>query len=266
MRRTYCYSYPLTLTNGVGQLFIQQAVLGGCLQTTKVTDAKETSTETKSKEDFKAEVGVAVQTSFGAGGSVKASHETQSGKEHVQSNLNQREAMSFEATGGILSLPSGPHQWETSITSESLINQSSFPWSMPSRDCSEYLVVPESRTLDVRFKLVANTPTMAKIVGSEIPTYLGHDPLHPPVPRKTARANGGGHDHPFCVESKLVSKDAIFFPAGTQAPVLFQPTEYQPLDANGDLEPLKAQDPNEPTAWNKVGTLSGHWKFHTAKA
>ena len=36
----------------------------------------------------------------GAGGSVKASHETQDGKENVKSNLNQRETMSFEATGG----------------------------------------------------------------------------------------------------------------------------------------------------------------------
>lgn len=33
---------------------------------------------------------------------------------------------------------------------------------------SEYLVVPDSRTLDVRFKLAANTPTMAKIIGSEV--------------------------------------------------------------------------------------------------
>ena len=33
---------------------------------------------------------------------------------------------------------------------------------------SEYLVIPESRTLDVRFKLAANTPTMAKIVGGEV--------------------------------------------------------------------------------------------------
>lgn len=38
--------------------------------------------------------------SFGVDGSVKASHETQDGKEHVKSNLNQRETMSLEATGG----------------------------------------------------------------------------------------------------------------------------------------------------------------------
>lgn len=45
-----------------GHIFVQQVVLGGCLQTTKVTDVKEASQEEKSKEEFKAEVGVAVQT------------------------------------------------------------------------------------------------------------------------------------------------------------------------------------------------------------
>lgn len=33
---------------------------------------------------------------------------------------------------------------------------------------SEYLVVPDSRTMDVRFKLVANSPTMSQIVGSNV--------------------------------------------------------------------------------------------------
>ncbi|GIC86088.1 uncharacterized protein Aud_002450 [Aspergillus udagawae] len=286
-----------------GHLFVQQAVLGGCLQTTKVTDAKEKSTEEKSKDEFKAEVGVAVQTAFGVGGSVKASHETQDGKEHVQSNLNQRETMSFEATGGNTLLASNPSEWCASVgdfNNWRVIDQSELvsmvdviaqhpsctqvkQWFMQAvPKLSEYLVVPDSRTLDVRFKLAANTPTMAKIVGSEIPAYLGHDPLHPPVPRKTAITSSRTGAQikesvrfdpsnarmvvdmtTFCVESKLVSKDAIFFPSGTQAPVLFQPTEYQPLDANGDPEPPKAQGPNEPTSWDKVGTIQDEYLKHT---
>ncbi|KAJ5885448.1 hypothetical protein N7495_009958 [Penicillium taxi] len=286
-----------------GHLFVQQAVLGGCLQTTKVTDAKETSMEEKSKDEFKAEVGVAVQTTFGVGGTVKASHETQDGKENVKSNLNQSETMSFEATGGNTLLASNPSEWCASVgdfNNWRVIDQSGLvsmvdviaqhpsctqvkQWFMQAvPKLSEYLIVPDSRTLDVRFKLAANTPTMAKIVGSEVPTYLGHDPLHPPVPRKTAITSSRTGAQikesvrfdpssarmvldmtTFCVESKLVSKDAIFFPSGTQAPVLFQPTEYQPLDANGDLEPLKAQGPNELTAWDKVGTIQDEYLKHT---
>lgn len=49
----------------------------------------------------------------------------------------------------------------------------------------------------------------------------------------------------------------------TQAPVLFQPTEYQPLDANGDPELPKAQGANEPTAWDKVGTIHDEYLKHT---
>lgn len=45
-----------------GHLFCQSVTLGGCLQTTKVVEGTENTTQSKEKEDFKADVGVAVST------------------------------------------------------------------------------------------------------------------------------------------------------------------------------------------------------------
>jgi hypothetical protein len=113
---------------------------------------------------------------------------------------------------------------------------------------SEYLTVPDTRTIDVRFSLVLDEP-LTRVLGSsvschlesppeekaaddcdQIPAYLGHYPDNPPKPVKTAvRKSTRTHQqsvvkHGFLnipyfdmttvteqVETKTT--DAMFFPA-----------------------------------------------------
>jgi hypothetical protein len=168
-------------------------VLGGSLQTTKVVTGTENSSLSKEKESFKASVGVAVSTPFGIGGSMKASHETQDGKEDFKRNLDTRESMVFEATGGNTLLAADPPAWSGSVSDFNtwrVISQSDvgpmvetiaqIPGYQEIRSwffravpkLSEYVIIPETRVLYARFKVTTQSGSIAKISGREVKTTL----------------------------------------------------------------------------------------------
>ncbi|KAF8648222.1 hypothetical protein AX16_006360 [Volvariella volvacea WC 439] len=182
-----------------GHLFCRQVVIGGCLQTKKITSATETKSEQSQKEQFKASVGVAVQTPYGGGG-VKASHETGEGKQDGQSKMDAKESLVFEATGGNTILASDPPRWTASVIDFNnwrVIEQSDigslaetlsqipmysqaqqwFSQAVPL--LSRYLEIPPSRTLDVRMKVCLDQLGIMRILGTEKATD-SEEPLFSP--------------------------------------------------------------------------------------
>jgi len=83
-----------------GQIFCSEIMLGGCLQTSKTLTAVEVKDETMSRSKFNGNVGLAVGFPGVASGSMKASHENQDQNEDGNRDFNQRENLSFSATGG----------------------------------------------------------------------------------------------------------------------------------------------------------------------
>ncbi|KAI5790047.1 hypothetical protein FPQ18DRAFT_306753 [Pyronema domesticum] len=190
-----------------GHLFCHQVELGGCLETSKVVQADATTSESSEKHQFKAEVGVAVSSPYGIGGSMKASHERGNQTAQGTNTQNQSEAMSFDATGGNTLLAANPPAWTASVMDFNnwrVIERSKltpladaiagnpkysgvkqwFIQAVPK--LSEYLTVTDSRTVDVRFKVVLDD-SLTRVL------------------RKTV---------------EVEDKDAMFFPASTQAPVI----------------------------------------------
>ncbi|EAQ85299.1 hypothetical protein CHGG_09313 [Chaetomium globosum CBS 148.51] len=255
VRKTKNINMLRNLYQTFGHLFCYTATLGGCLQTTKIVTGNEQTQQSKEKESFKASVGVAVSTPFGVGGSVKASHETQDSSDSFQRTSNTSEAMTFEATGGNSILAANPPAWSSSVAdfnnwrvieqsdlhpiSETISQipgygqvQAWFFSAVPK--LSQYVVIPESRVIHIRFKAISHSesPALERITGVKNQTqgYLGHIPDKPPKPIRTSlertsapheigrNVNFGG---PWGVtgditvttrQVKTIENEALFFP------------------------------------------------------
>ncbi|KAJ7885536.1 hypothetical protein B0H14DRAFT_2563863 [Mycena olivaceomarginata] len=82
-----------------GHVFCQQVIVGGALQSGKILSSTSASVKTTQKEAFRASVGIAVKTPFGAGGSANVNHEQGSATAQGQSSTNLAGSIVFEATG-----------------------------------------------------------------------------------------------------------------------------------------------------------------------
>lgn len=206
-----------------GQIFCSELVVGGCLQTSKTITAEEIKSETVERSKFKASVGFAVGVPQVFNASMKGSHENQDHKEEGTRTFDQREHMSFTATGGNTILAADPPAWLSSVGSDfnswRVIQQSELKavvdvvsdiagyrdvklWFLQAvPKLTDYIVIPQSRTIDARFKVLFNLPGLTKRSGGHHPqayktnrsedeaidalrasqTYLAHNPDHPPI-------------------------------------------------------------------------------------
>jgi hypothetical protein len=211
------------LTSLFGNLFCQQILLGGCLQTSKVLTGREVASESMERSKFKASVGLNVSVPGGPSANMKASHEKQDQKEEGSKTTDSTENLAFDATGGNTILAADPTAWLESVADFNywrVIEQSEL---MPISDViaaiqgyeqvkmwflqaiptlNKYIVVPQSRTLDVRLKLNAELEGLSRALSDDpkaleisttretelaadanrrkLDTYLGHNPTKPP--------------------------------------------------------------------------------------
>ncbi|KAF5664051.1 hypothetical protein FDENT_12979 [Fusarium denticulatum] len=248
------------LYNTYGHLFCHSVTLGGCLQTTQTVTSDEKVQQSKDKESFKAQVGVAVSTPFGAKGSAKGSRESQDGTEGFKSSASTTESMAFEATGGNSILAADPPSWSGSVANFNnwrIIEQteltpivetiSKMPGYSEARSwffaavpkLSEYMVIPESRMLYVRFKVASQNESFAVISGKKVPAYLGHRPNELVTPVRTnlqvtnRRPKQDFRNGPFglvgdmaeiTVQNPNSSTNPLFEPSRTQVPILIFPS------------------------------------------
>ncbi|KLP01968.1 uncharacterized protein Y057_7813 [Fusarium fujikuroi] len=243
-----------------GHLFCHSVTLGGCLQTTKVVESDEDVQQSKDKESFKAQVGVAVSTPFGAKGNVKGSKESQDSAEGYNRIAKANENMGFEATGGNSILAADPPAWSGSVANFNnwrIIEQTELTpiidaiskmagyretrsWFFAAvPKLSEYMVIPESRMLHVRFKVASQNESFGVISQKKIPAYLGHRPNESVTPVRTnlrvpdrqpkeAFKNGPfgliGDMAKITAQNPGSSTTPLFEPSRTQTPILLFPS------------------------------------------
>ncbi|KAF5989015.1 hypothetical protein FBULB1_1170 [Fusarium bulbicola] len=243
-----------------GHLFCHPVTLGGCLQTTKVVESNEAVQQSKDKQSFKAQLGVAVSTPFGAKGNVKGSKESQDGGESHNRSAKANECMGFEATGGNSILAADPPAWSGSVANFNnwrIIEQTELTpivdaiskmtgyretrsWFFAAAPkLSEYMVIPESRMLHVRFKVASQNESFGVISQKKIPAYLGHRPNEsvtpvrtnlrvPDQPPKEAFRNGPfgliGDMTKITAQNPGASTTPQFEPNRTQTPILMFPS------------------------------------------
>ncbi|WKT51478.1 Membrane attack complex component/perforin (MACPF) domain [Fusarium oxysporum f. sp. vasinfectum] len=227
-----------------GHLFCHSVTLGGCLQTTKIVESDEDVKQSKEKQSFKAEVGVAVSTPFGAKGNAKGSKESQDSAEAFNRSASTSESMGFEATGGNSILAADPPAWSGSVANFNnwrIIEQTEltpiFFDAVPK--LSEYMVIPESRILHVRFKVASQNESFGVISHKKVPAYLGHRPNESVTPVRTnlrvpdrqpkeAFRNGSfgliGDMTKITTQNPGFSTTPLFEPSRTQAPILMFPS------------------------------------------
>ncbi|KAJ4039968.1 hypothetical protein NW753_010999 [Fusarium oxysporum] len=189
-----------------GHLFCHSVTLGGCLQTTKIVESDEDVKQSKEKQSFKAEVGVAVSTPFGAKGNAKGSKESQDSAEAFNRSVSTSESMGFEATGVNSILAADPPAWSGSVANFNnwrIIEQTELTpivdtiskmagyhetrsWFFATvPKLSEYMVITESRMLLVRFKVASQNESFGVISQKKVPAYLGHRPNESVTPVRT---------------------------------------------------------------------------------
>ncbi|KAI7762618.1 hypothetical protein LZL87_008964 [Fusarium oxysporum] len=189
-----------------GHLFCHSVTLGGCLQTTKIVKSNEDVKQSKEKELFKAQVGIAVSTPFGAKGNAKGSKESQDSAEAFDRSASTSESMGFEATGGNSILAADPPAWSGSVANFNnwrIVEQTELSpivdtiskmagyhetrsWFFAAvPKLSEYMVIPESRMLHVRFKVASQNESFGVISHKKVPAYLGHRPNESVTPVRT---------------------------------------------------------------------------------
>ncbi|QGI69718.1 hypothetical protein CEK27_002047 [Fusarium fujikuroi] len=243
-----------------GHLFCHSVTLGGCLQTTKVVESDEDVQQSKDKESFKAQLGVAVSTPFGAKGNVKGSKESQDSSEAFSRSAKANESMAFEATGGNSILAADPPAWSGSVANFNnwrIIEQTELTpivdaiskmagyretrsWFFAAvPKLSEYMVIPESRMLYVRFKVASQDESFGVISQKKIPAYLGHRPNKSVTPVRTnlrvpdLQPKEAFKDGPFGLIGDMTkitaqnpgsSTTPLFEPSRTQAPILLFPS------------------------------------------
>ncbi|KAF5588626.1 hypothetical protein FPANT_6544 [Fusarium pseudoanthophilum] len=243
-----------------GHLFCHSVTLGGCLQTTQIVTSDQVVKQSKEKESFKAQVGVAISTPFGAKGNAKGSNETQHSTEAFGSSTNTSEKMAFEATGGNSILAADPPAWSGSVANFNnwrIIEQTELTpivdtiskmagygetrsWFFAAvPKLSEYMVIPESRMLYVRFKVASQNESFGVISTKEVPAYLGHRPnvsvtpirtniyvpkLAPEEPFRKGPFGLIGDMTKITTQDLSSSTFPIFEPSRTQVPTLIFPS------------------------------------------
>ncbi|KAH6980672.1 hypothetical protein BKA56DRAFT_685551 [Ilyonectria sp. MPI-CAGE-AT-0026] len=262
VRRTKNINDLRKLHTTFGHLFCPSVTLGGCLQTSKIVIGTETVAQSQDKEAFKAEVGIAISSPGGTKASGKASHETQSSGEQFKRQMNSSETMTFEATGGNTILAADPPAWCGSVadfnnwrvidqaqvtplvdaisqmTGYSEVNSWFFS-AIPK--LSEYMVIPESRTMNVRFCVSNQDENFRTITGKTQQAYLGHRPGEALMPVRTSLRKKQVdlltvNPHPAlgssglvfnmvygAVQAEISTTDALFYPYCTEAPMLMFP-------------------------------------------
>ncbi|ENH73430.1 hypothetical protein FOC1_g10008917 [Fusarium oxysporum f. sp. cubense race 1] len=239
-----------------GHLFCHSVTLGGCLQTTKVVESDEDVRQSKEKQSFKAQVGVAVSTV----GNAKGSKESQDSAEAFNRSASTSESMGFEATGGNSILAADPPAWSGSVANFNnwrIIEQTELTpivhtiskmagyhetrsWFFAAvPKLSEYMVIPESRMLHVRFKVASQNESFGVISQKKVPAYLGHRPNESVTPVRTnlrvpdrqpkeAFRNGSfgliGDMTKITTQNPGFSTTPLFEPSRTQAPILMFPS------------------------------------------
>ncbi|CAE6476517.1 unnamed protein product [Rhizoctonia solani] len=186
-----------------GHMFCLKSVLGGCLQTSKIIKLNSTESEHSAKEQFKASVGVAVQTPA-ISAEAKASHERGESEDKGEKTTDTSEKLAFEATGGNTILASDPNRWTASIADhqhwrtieqdntitlvEALSRISGYSdapkWFLQVvPESCKFVEVPTSRALYMRMKVLANQGAVDETPdskGNGHHFYLGHDPANSP--------------------------------------------------------------------------------------
>ncbi|WJG37039.1 uncharacterized protein FOBCDRAFT_253744 [Fusarium oxysporum Fo47] len=230
-----------------GHLFCHSVTFGGCLQTTKVVENDEDVKQSKEKQSFKAQVGVAVFTPFGAKGNAKGSKESQDSVKAFNRSASTSESMGFEATGGNSILAADPLAWSGSVANFNnwrIIEQTELTpivdtiskmagyhgtrsWFFAAvPKLSEYMVTSESRMLHVRFKVASQNESFGVISHKKVPAYLGHRPNESTA--KEAFRNGSfgliGDMTKITAQNPGFSTTPVFEPSRTQASILMFPS------------------------------------------
>ncbi|GIK01956.1 hypothetical protein Aspvir_005997 [Aspergillus viridinutans] len=175
-------------------IFCHEVTVGGSLQTTRVTDSKNTASESRQKEEFKAQW-------FG-----KGLKQTGSNNEDARNEIDVSDMSAFEAKGGQTIIAANPVMWCASLlpfnnwrviersepsllaTAISHCNDAKMAnvkqWFLAAvPQLPQYLTIPPSRCLDVRLKLQSDIPGFTREVGDNntpkekqhhICNYLGH--------------------------------------------------------------------------------------------
>ena len=191
-----------TLYSSFGHFFGEEILLDGRLQTTQSTKISDQISESTAKSQFKAQVDFAASVPKAASVNAKFSRETGSSEEQSKQQVDARDTIVFEATGGNTILTTNPPKW-----CESVLDYRN--WRVIERGgltpiaevisgchCSEYskvrqwliqavpvlskfIAIPGSRSVAVRLKLgstvlslnqIAQTPSLQR----NICHYLGH--------------------------------------------------------------------------------------------
>ncbi|KAK0624297.1 hypothetical protein B0T14DRAFT_545337 [Immersiella caudata] len=242
-----------------GQLFCQAVTLGGCLHTTKIVEGTQSTSMSKEKSQFKCEVGAAVSTPLFSA-SAKTTSETGKSSEDAKKDKKSSELMVFEATGGNTILSADPAAWSGSVADFNnwrVIDQWGvgflvdaitqmqdygdvkmwFLGAIPT--LSNYIVIPDSRTVHARLRVSGHDDAFRRITGREQQAYLGHDPSKPVKPlrskmdwrpvtteAKTVTETPWGIQTDISVVTTQVQweqREALFFPVATRAPALHFP-------------------------------------------
>ncbi|CAN9170160.1 unnamed protein product [Alternaria sp. RS040] len=210
-----------------GQLFCCEIVLGGCLSTPKTLTTIEQANVSMTRSKFKGSVGLIVGLPGVASGFMEASHGNQDQEEEGQRTLNQQENFTFTATGGSTIWAADAPSWLSSVASDfntwRLIQQlqmkplmevvSAIPkyeeiqtWFLQAvPKLTEYIVVPQSRLIDTRLKVMFQLEGLSRALTSlrvgidnvesrdedrglskskdnrDIQTYLAHNHKQPPT-------------------------------------------------------------------------------------
>ncbi|KAJ7780008.1 hypothetical protein B0H16DRAFT_729600 [Mycena metata] len=185
-----------------GHLFCQQVLVGGALQSTKISNATSKSSEKTEKEAFRASVGFAVKSPY-VTASGEVSHENGSAKSAGQTEKNISESVVFEATGGNTLLASYPLAWIDSVMDHKnwrVIEQtgltplteviSAMPnWAHVPQWIAQaipiyarYINIPQHRTLNCRLKAsikedeISRQESISRIAQKKVQGYLAHRP------------------------------------------------------------------------------------------
>jgi hypothetical protein len=143
------------------------------------------------RSKFKASVGLNVSVPGGPSANMKASHEKQDQKEQGSKTTDTTENLAFDATGGNTILAADPPAWLESVADFNywrVIEQSQLTplsdvisgiskyedvkmWFLQAvPKLQEYIVVPQSRTLDVRFRLNFESEGLSRAI-ADVPFH-----------------------------------------------------------------------------------------------
>ncbi|MCJ1406830.1 hypothetical protein MMC19_000900 [Ptychographa xylographoides] len=306
VRRTKSLNHLRALHDRFGHLFCEEVLIGGRLQTTRVTTASDEMSQTTEKSQFKNEVGLSIAFPKVASLSMKKSNETGSDEQHSRQQTSMNDAMVFEATGGNTILATDPPKWCESVldyrnwrvieragltpiadiiakchSQEVSGVREWFVQAVPA--LSKFLVIPETRIVDVRLKLMSTVPGLTQLQQMEqkkaVCNYLGHQyskPIHPirtglveikgASSPATRRVEDKGPEWPLPMlplpmllpggmvtedittvyrETQYTEEIALFTPAQAQAPVILQ------YDNADNATEISANHHSE-TVWNMI--------------